>query len=386
MEPESRPAPGWRDRWSGDPDGVVVLDLGEQPASDLFPVIGDPTPDPRHRTRMVMGTRSGLLQLEEDVTVAEEVMGVEPQALVRQAEASVDDAAAAGLIVPGTRVLHYSSPHGGSWRAQLAPYDLTEVTAGEAELIVDVHGMMHDADQRAAFLERTGHLAPDGVLLMVIFNATAIVREGMWNSLRNGHFAYYTTPVLVAMAREIGLVAVGAWSYPLYHNGTTMLAFARQGSRWGGEAPAVTALIEAETAAGMRDPAVVGRLGSAHDAAVAAVREYLDGCRAAGLRVAGYGAASRAVALLVSAGVTTDDVAVIADASPAKHGRAMPVTRIPIVSPADLVAARPDRVLLFVSDLLPEVRRALPEVEASGARWVVVDPVPHEVEPVTPQR
>ena len=37
-------------------------------------------------------------------------------------------------------------------------------------------------------------------------------------------------------------------------------------------------------------------------------------------------------------------------------------TRIPIVSPEQLVAASPDRVLLFISDLLPEVRRAMPGV------------------------
>ena len=70
----------------------------------------------------------------------------------------------------------------------------------------------------------------------------------------------------------------------------------------------------------------------------------------------------------------------IADASTGKHGRTMPGTRIPIVSPDELVAARPDRVLLFISDLLPEVRRAMPGIEQSGGKWVVVDPVPTEID------
>ena len=46
------------------------------------------------------------------------------------------------------------------------------------------------------------------------------------------------------------------------------------------------------------------------------------------------------------------------------------------------LVARPDRVLLFVPDLLPEVRRAMPEVEDNGGRWVVMDPMPREIEPV----
>lgn len=377
------PIPTWRDRWSGDAEGTVVLDLGEQPASDLFPLPTDAAPDPRYRMRMVFSPTSGLLQLEQDPTTPEETMGVEPAALVRQADLCVADAISAGLIRPHSRVLHYPSPHGGSWRPQLEPFELDEVTEGKADLIVDVHGMMHAADQKAGFLERLGHLAEDGVMLFMIHNASAIVREGMWNALKNGHFAYYTTPALVRMADEIGLVAIGAWSYSLYNHGTTMLAFAKKGgSRGDTQAASVTALIAEETALGVLDPdRLVTSLHTSLVESVAAIREYLDHAAANGLTVAGYGAASRTAALLSSASITSDDVTMIADASAAKHGRAMPGSRIPIVSPGDLVAAKPDRVLLFISDLLPEVRAAMPGVEENGGRWVVVDPIPTEIDP-----
>jgi hypothetical protein len=92
--------------------------------------------------------------------------------------------------------------------------------------------------------------------------------------------------------------------------------------------------------------------------------------RRAGRRVYGYCAASRAVALLRVAGLDASLLAAVADASPAKHGRRMPGTDIPIVAPDELVVARPDVVLLFVSDLLDEVRAALPQIEAAGATWV----------------
>ncbi|GAA0335903.1 transferase [Micropruina glycogenica] len=375
-----QPISQWRDRWSGEPGGVVVLDLGEQPPSDLFPIPGDPLPDPAYSTRMVLSSVSGLLQLEDDPTSPEEPIGIEPAALVRQAELCVDDAEAAGFVIPGTRVLEYPSPHGGSWAKQLARRAMVEVTAGEADLLVDVHGMMHDADQHAAFTERLDHMGPDSVLLMMIHNATSIVRNGMWNALKNGHFAYYTTPSLVGMANEIGLVGVGAWEYPLYGNGTTMLAFARQGSRWGSEADAVTALIAKELSEGATDAQWVSSLNRSLTESVAAIRAYLDDAASRSLTVGGYGAASRTSALLCCAEVTVDEVMMIADAAPGKHGRAMPRNRIPIVSPADLIAARPDRVLLFVPDLLPEVRTAYPQIEANGGRWVVMDPTPREIQ------
>jgi hypothetical protein len=63
----------------------------------------------------------------------------------------------------------------------------------------------------------------------------------------------------------------------------------------------------------------------------------------------------------------------VIDASPAKQGLRMPGTDIPVADPAELAARRPDAVLLFVPDLLAEVRKAFPEVEAAGGRWVDVE-------------
>jgi hypothetical protein len=51
----------------------------------------------------------------------------------------------------------------------------------------------------------------------------------------------------------------------------------------------------------------------------------------------------------------------------------MPGTGIPVADPTQLAAGRPDAVLLFVPDLLAEVREAFPEVEAGGGRWVNVE-------------
>ena len=48
----------------------------------------------------------------------------------------------------------------------------------------------------------------------------------------------------------------------------------------------------------------------------------------------------------------------------------MPGTDILVISPAELAAKRPEAVLVFVPDLLAEVRSAFPEVEAAGGRWI----------------
>jgi hypothetical protein len=79
------------------------------------------------------------------------------------------------------------------------------------------------------------------------------------------------------------------------------------------------------------------------------------------------------VALLRKAEVDHDLLPAIADASPAKQGLRMPGSRIPVISPREMVERQPDAVLLFVADLMAEVRTAYPEIEAANGRWVVAD-------------
>jgi Putative zinc binding domain/C-methyltransferase C-terminal domain len=49
----------------------------------------------------------------------------------------------------------------------------------------------------------------------------------------------------------------------------------------------------------------------------------------------------------------------------------MPGSSIPVISPDELIARRPDAVLLFVRDLLAEVQISYPQIEAAGGRWVL---------------
>jgi hypothetical protein len=370
----------WSCRWCTCRNGVRVLDAGFQPPSDLHPQPSDPEPDPEYPLVMAMCLDCWLVQLESDPTTPEEPRGLEPSALVEQAESAVEDAAAYAYVRPGIRVLEFPSPHGGSWVSQLERRSLIEVAHGPADLLVDIFGMMHDADQRSALRTRMTQMSADAILLMQFHTVAAIVRSGFWNALRHGHFAYYSTPVLVRMAAEVGLTAITAREYPLY-GGTTVVALAKDGSRWGDQGASVTSLVEREIAEGVLEPPVVASLNASLAGSAAGLATYLAGARSRSEMVAGYSAASRTSALMRCAQVTAQDLTAVADAAQGLHGRTMPGSRIPIVSPAELVARRPDKVLLFVPDLLNEVRQALPEIELNGGQWVVLDPMPREIVP-----
>jgi len=360
-------------RWCGGADGTVVLDLGDQPPADHFPALADSGPDPVHPLRMWLCAGCGLAQLAEDPTIPEEPRGAEPDALVAQAQDAVARVLAAGLGDAGNTVREFGSPHGGSWLGMLAAAGLREVDAEPADVVVDCFGLMHAADQRAALAERAAATADGGVLLLQFHSLAAIVTDGAWNALRHGHFAYYSTPVLAAMLSTVGFEITHGFLFDLY-GGTVLLAARRRDVPGARDPEAVNALLERESALGVTDAATVGGLEEVARQSAEALRAHLEESRAARREVLGYAAASRAVPLLNRAGIGPELLAAVADGAPGKQGRRVPGVGIPIVPPEAVVERRPDEVVLFVTDMLAEMRRRMPEVEARGGTWVVVDP------------
>jgi len=360
-------------RACGHLDGALVLDLGKQPACDYFPARDAPLPDPVYPLQMWLCSRCGLAQLVEDPTVPEEPRGTEPAALTEQAKDAVRRIASAGWLRPGARVCEYGSPHGGSWLPLLTERGMVAAEAAErADVVLDCFGLMHCPDQVAGLSERARRVARGGVLLLQYHSLATIVRLGQWNSLRHGHYAYYSTSALMAMLAMAKFRALSAWRFDLY-GGTVLLAAMREADTTRPVGPTVHEIVSEEEELRLRDTHSVGSLQRCAESNARALHDWLRNERDAGRTVVGYGAASRAVALLCRAGVDGGLLLAVADASRAKQGRRMPGTDIPVISPQRMIAASPDAVLLFVPDLREEVRAQFPAIEASGGRWVTLD-------------
>jgi hypothetical protein len=323
--------------------------------------------------QMWLCSSCGLAQLLADPTVPEEPRGTEPAALVSQAADAVQRAAAAGWLPEGGVVAEYGSPHGGSWLGLLASRGLIPVgRSGQADVIIDCFGLMHAANQREALAERAARIAPGGVLLLQYHALSTIIDCGQWNALRHGHYAYYSTTALTAMLAEVGFSPATAWQFDLY-GGTVLLAASRDTDGHYGPDAAVKSLLADDARAGVCDTNAFSGLQHKVLTHAKALHDWLLAERSAGSAVVGYGAASRAVALLRQAHVDSSLLPAVVDASPAKEGLRMPGTDILVIGPGQLAERRPDAVLLFVADLMTEVRSAFPEVEAAGGRWVDVE-------------
>lgn len=352
--------------------GELVVDMGMQPACDYFPLAAEVAADPTFPLRVWYCSDCQLAQLAEDPTLAEEARGVEPAALVKQARDAVDRVASAGLLPRGGGIIEHGSPHGGSWLSLLEERGLHAASGSRADVVVDCFGLIHESDARTALSLRAGQLTPGGVLLLQYPSLSAAIEHGQWNSFRHGHPLYPSTPAVIGLLDAMGLGTLHAWWFDL--NGGTVLVAARSGGR---PDDSVRRLIDKEYAAGVADPAVLRRFELAAAETSDSLRQWLVHARSEGRSVLGYGAASRAVPLLNHAKIGPDLLPAVADASTDKHGRRIPGVGIPIVSPEELITRAPDDVLLFVPDLLAEVRGGLAELGMdAGTRWVVAEPSP----------
>jgi hypothetical protein len=356
-------AEAYRCRGCRSTDGEVVLDLGDQPAADHFPSAADPGPDPRHPLAMWWCAGCGLAQLLDDATVAEEPRAIEPRAAVRQAQQAVQELIGSGLLQPGEFV-EFTSPHGGSWGDALLADGFRPAPDSRAGVVVDVYGLMHDRDQAAGLQARADALSDEGTLLLQFPSLAGTLRRREWNALRHGHFAYHSVPAARRLLADVGLSVFAARSYSLY-SGSVLLLASRSGTGPAHEAAAVDDLERSELEAGVVDPTAMTTLATALEDDVARLRGWV-GDQPGGAWL--YGAGSRAVAVLAAADLPPGAVAGIADGAPAKQGRRMPGTEIPIVTPEAMTAADPGSILLMLPDLADELRDAWPRL---ADRWVV---------------
>lgn len=349
----------------------VALDLGDQPASDAFPLLDDPAPDPRWPLVLCYCRTCSLVQLGgADAPVPEAPLAVESSTMLEHARRSAGRLVSDLSLQPGTTVTEFDSHHGGSWLSHLLEAGLRP-TPGRADLVVDVHGLAHEPDLDAALAQRVARLAPGGRIVFEFHHLLQLVEQNQYDTVRHGHPLYLSLRSLAAALARHGLFPLDARAESSYGGSLVVVA----GSS-GDPEPGVADTYAAEERCGLTDVARLRALHGGAEASSASLRRWLESSREQGRRVLGYGAPSKAVVLLNWAGITRDLLPFTADLSPAKQGRRIPGVAIPIGSPADLVAAHPDDVLVLTWDIVDEVRQALPEIEAWGGRFWTPHPEP----------
>jgi hypothetical protein len=129
-------------------------------------------------------------------------------------------------------------------------------------------------------------------------------------------------------------------------------------------------MLAREDAEGMRSAAYYQGFQPRAEKARNDFMAFLKRARSEGKSVAAYGAAAKGNTLLNFAEVGPDLIGFVVDRNPAKQGKFLPGSRVPIVAEDRLFAQKPDYIVILPWNLADEIMTQLTGVRAWGGQFV----------------
>lgn len=212
-------------------------------------------------------------------------------------------------------------------------------------------------------------LKPDGVATFEFPHLVRLVEQNQFDTIYHEHFSYLSLTAVKTVFAACGLTIFDVEEHPTH--GGSLRVFAQRSDT--GQRPVeqrVAALLGEETRLGVNTPEYYAGLQPRTEKIKRDLLDFLASAASAGKSVGAYGAAAKGNTLLNFAGVTHRQIPWVVDKNPAKQGKYMPGSHIPIVDEARLRADRPDYVLILPWNLRTEVVQQLAYVREWGAKFV----------------
>ena len=216
-------------------------------------------------------------------------------------------------------------------------------------------------------------LKPDGAATFEFPHLLRLVDEAQFDTIYHEHYSYLSLTAVRTIFERNGLTLFDVEELPTH--GGSLRAFAQRSDS--GRHPVtdrVAAMLEREGEAGMAMEDYYRSLQPRAEAIAASLQQFLLDARAKGMRVGAYGAAAKGNTLLNFAGIRPYLLPWVVDRNPAKQGKYLPGSRIPIVDEARIAAERPDYVLILPWNLRDEVIGQLGYVREWGGQFVTAVP------------
>ncbi len=259
-------------------------------------------------------------------------------------------------------------------RAFLDPATGARVRAehGAADLVVANNVYAHIPDLVGFTRGLRALVADDGWVSIEVQHLLTLVQLVQYDTIYHEHFQYYTVASAQRALASGGLALVDVELIPT-HGGSLRL-FARPAEVAEPPSGRVRSVLAQEAAAGLHSMEGYTAFAAAATRVRADLLTFLLQAKATGKRVVGYGAPGKGNTLLNHCGIRPDLLEYTVDRNPYKHGRFTPGTRIPVLSPEQIDADKPDYVLVLPWNLRAELTAQLAHVSAWGGRLVF--PIP----------
>jgi SAM-dependent methyltransferase len=243
---------------------------------------------------------------------------------------------------------------------------------GKADLIVATNVLAHVPDLNDFLRGVRRLLKPTGVFAVEFPHVLRLIEGLQFDTIYHEHFTYLSLFALSKALERNGLALVDAEPQPVH--GGSLRVTVKPAEAGGGVGRGALSILAQEARAGLGGAQGYGGFGERVETCRRGFVDFLAGARAAGDTVAAYGAAAKGNTLLNHAGATAADIAVVVDRNPAKQGRLLPGSRIPVRAVEWLFEARPDVILILPWNLRDEIVEQLAPACAWRPRFVTAVP------------
>jgi 2-polyprenyl-3-methyl-5-hydroxy-6-metoxy-1,4-benzoquinol methylase len=216
-------------------------------------------------------------------------------------------------------------------------------------------------------------LQPNGVVTFEFPHLLNLLAEVQFDTIYHEHFSYLSLTAAHAVFAANGLTVFDVQELPT-HGGSLRVFAARSDTGKHPRTKAVDELLAREAKFGIGSRDCYAGFQARAERVKNDFLQFLLESRRSNRRVAAYGAAAKGNTLLNFAGVRSDLVSFVVDRNPAKQGKFLPGSRIPIVDEAHLRAMKPDVIVILPWNLRQEIVQQLHYVSEWGGRFVTAIP------------
>jgi hypothetical protein len=216
-------------------------------------------------------------------------------------------------------------------------------------------------------------LKPAGVSTFEFPHLMRLVADSQFDTIYHEHYSYLSLAAVERIFARNGLAVFDVEELPTH--GGSLRVFAQRADT--GKHPVserVGEMLGREKQAGIFTPAYYAGIQAQADRIKNDIVAFLIDAKRQGKTVGAYGAAAKGNTLLNYAGVKPDLLPFVVDRNPAKQGKFLPGSRIPIVGEDDLKRAKPDYVIILPWNLRKEVTAQLGYIREWGGSFVTAVP------------
>jgi len=214
-------------------------------------------------------------------------------------------------------------------------------------------------------------LKPEGIATFEFPYLVNLLEKNQFDTIYHEHFSYLSLSAVNTIFSLNGLHVFDVELIDTHGGSLRVFAERKDSLREKLQSEMVNELLVKEKDGGYLSDRAYGGFQQVAEKAKDDMVKFLINAKEEGKSVCAFGAAAKGNTFINFAGIRPDLISAVADSNPAKQGKFMPGSRIPIVSEEILASYKPDYVVILPWNLKEEISSDLSYMRDWGCQFIV---------------